>query len=50
MTLKVGGPYLASFPIIAYLEVEWTVIVAGPWMTAIEHVQKHTAAAPDVCF
>lgn len=47
---KSGKGLFKQFPIVAYLEEEWAGIVAGPRMTAVEHVQKHTAAAPDVCF
>lgn len=33
-----------------YLQVESTTVVACPGLTSAEHVQKHTAAAPHICF
>lgn len=33
-----------------YLQVKSTTVVSGPRLTSTEHVQKHTAAAPHICF
>lgn len=33
-----------------YLQVKSTTVVSRPRLTSTEHVQKHTAAAPHICF
>lgn len=33
-----------------YLQVKSTTVVSCPRLTSTEHVQKHTAAAPHICF
>lgn len=35
---------------VAYLQVKPAGVLRCPGMTPIEHVQKHTAAAPHICF
>lgn len=37
-------------PTEAYLQVKSAAVVSCPRLTSTEHVQKHTAAAPHICF